>query len=84
VNLFFNYTVGSHSFFDQSRISFSINNLFNDESVLDVASSNSPVAVDKSTYFATTAPSPLDQLSMTSARSYMVSIRIGIFPGHTK
>jgi iron complex outermembrane receptor protein len=80
VNLFFNYTIRKHSIFDQSKISFSINNLFNDESILDVASSNGATAVNSSAYLATTAPSPLDQLSLTSARSYMVSIRFGLFP----
>jgi iron complex outermembrane receptor protein len=82
VNLFLNYTLHNHSIFNESKIRFSINNLFNDESVLDVASSNSAAAVGSSTYLATTAPSPLDQLSLTSARSYMVTFRMGIFPNH--
>lgn len=84
VNLFFNYTIRKHSIFDESKISFSINNLFNSEDILDVASSNSAVAVDKSTYIATTASSPLDQLSLTAARSYMVTFRMGIFPNRRK
>ncbi len=82
VDLFFNYTIRNHSMFDQSKISFSINNLLNDESILDVASSNSPVAAGTSTYLGTTAPSPLDQLSLTAGRSFMVSFKVGVFPHH--
>jgi iron complex outermembrane recepter protein len=81
VNLFFNYTLRNHSIFNESKIRFSINNLFNDESILDVASSNSAAAINSSAYLATTSPSPLDQLSLTAGRSFMVSFRMGIFPG---
>ncbi|WP_446745619.1 TonB-dependent receptor [Silvibacterium acidisoli] len=84
VNLMLNYTIRKHSFFDESKIGFSINNLFNDESILDVASSNGATAVNGSSYIATTAASPLDQLSLTSGRSYMVTFRMGIFPNRGK
>ncbi|GGG90572.1 TonB-dependent receptor [Silvibacterium dinghuense] len=80
VNLFLNYTIRKHSIFDESKIGFSINNLFNSEDILDVAASNSAVAVNGSSYIATTAISPLDQLSLTAARSYMVTFRMGLFP----
>jgi hypothetical protein len=68
--------------FNQSKIGLSINNLMNDESILDVAASNSPVKVGTSTYLATTAPSPLDQFSLTAGRSFMVSFKVGVFPHH--
>lgn len=84
VNLFFNYTLRRHSIFDGSKIQFGINNLFNSEDVLDIASSNSAVAATGSTYLATTAPSPLDQLSLTAGRSFMVTFRMGIFPDRHK
>lgn len=84
VNLFLNYTLRNHSIFNESKIRFSINNLFNDQSILDVSSSNGAVAVGNSTYLATTAPSPLDQLNETAGRSYMVTFRMGIFPNHPK
>jgi iron complex outermembrane recepter protein len=84
VNLFFNYTLGKHSIFEGSKISFSVNNLFNSENILDVASSNGAASVGTSAYLATTAPSPLDQLSLTSGRSFMVSFRLGIFPNRFK
>jgi iron complex outermembrane recepter protein len=84
LNLFFNYTIRNESMFNQSKISFSINNVFNDESILDVASAGTPKAIGGSPYLATTAPSPLDQLSMTSGRSFMVSFKLGVFPNRTK
>jgi iron complex outermembrane receptor protein len=84
VNLFLNYTLRNHSIFNESKIRFSINNLFDDHSILDVSSSNSATAINGSTYLATTAPSPLDQLSLTSGRSFMFSFRMGIFPNRQK
>ena len=84
MNPFLNYTVRNDSLFAQSKISFSINNLFNDESITDVASSTGAAPVGTSTYLATTAPSPLDELSLTAGRSYMVTLRLGIFPNRSK
>jgi iron complex outermembrane receptor protein len=84
VNLFLNYTLRNHSIFNESKVQFSINNLLNDMSVLDVASSNKPAAIGGSAYAATTAASPLDQLSLTAGRSYMVTFRMGIFPNRMK
>jgi iron complex outermembrane receptor protein len=84
VNLFFNYTIRKESIFDQSKVSFSINNLFNDESTLDVAASNGATPIGASQYLATTTASPLDQLSMTAGRSYMVSFKMGLFPNRIK
>ena len=82
VNLFLNYTIRKNSLFDQSKIGFSINNLFNSENITDVFPVNSPIAVNGSAYIATTAPSPLDQLNLTSGRSFVVTFRMGIFPSH--
>lgn len=80
VDLYLNYTIRKHSIFDQSKISFSVNNLTNDESTLDVSAANTPVAINGSKYLATTAPSLLDQLSLTSGRSFTVNFQMGIFP----
>jgi iron complex outermembrane recepter protein len=80
VNLFLNYTIRNHSMFDQSKISFSINNLFNSENITDVFPYNSPTPVGTSQYFASTAPSPLDQINLTAGRSFMVTFKLGIFP----
>jgi iron complex outermembrane receptor protein len=83
VNLFLNYTFRKKdSILDQSKISFSINNLFNSENITDIFPANSPQPVGTSAYFATTTPSPLDQISLTAGRSYMVTFKLGIFPNH--
>jgi iron complex outermembrane recepter protein len=82
VNLFLNYTLRKNSFFDQSKISFSINNLFNNENFTDIFPFNSPTAVNGSAYIATTAPSLLDQINLSSGRSFVVSFKVGMFPGH--
>jgi iron complex outermembrane recepter protein len=80
VNLFLNYTIRKNSFFDQSKIGFGINNLFNAESITDVALANSPTPINGSTYFATTATSPLDQIFLNSARAYTITFKMGVFP----
>jgi len=81
VNLFLNYTIRKESFFDGSKVSFSINNLFNSENVTDIFPFNSPTPVGTSAYLATTAVSQLDQLNLTSGRSFVVSFKLGMFPG---
>jgi iron complex outermembrane receptor protein len=84
VNLFANYTIRNHSFFDQSKISFSVNNLFNSENITDVYPGTNPVPVNGSAYFATTTPNPIDQMNMTAGRSFMVSFKLGVFPNRHK
>jgi iron complex outermembrane receptor protein len=82
VNLFFNYTIRKHSFFDESKIGFSVNNLFNSENITDViAFGNNPLPVGSSTYFASTPISPIDQPNLTAGRSFTVTFKLGIFPG---
>lgn len=82
VNLFLNYTLRKSSMFDQSKISFSINNLFNSESITDVFPYNSAVPIGNSAYYASTPISPLDQVNLTAGRGFTVSFRLGVFPGH--
>jgi len=83
VNLFLNYTLHKEdSIFDQSKISFSINNLFNSENITDVYPANSPIPINGSAYLATTTPSPLDQINQTAGRSFVVTFKMGIFPSH--
>jgi iron complex outermembrane recepter protein len=84
VNLFLNYTIRKNSFFDQSKIGFGIDNLFNTESITDVAPFNSPAPINGSSYFASTAPSPLDQVFLNSGRAFTVTFRMGIFPGRER
>ena len=82
VNLFLNYTFHRNSMFDGSKISFSVNNVFNSENITDVFIFNSPTPVNGSAYIATTAPSPLDQINLTSGRSFVVSFKMGVLPHH--
>lgn len=82
VNLFLNYTIRKGSMFDGSKVSFSINNLFNSEDITDVFPYSSPVPVNGSQYIASTPISQLDQINLTSGRSFVVSFKMGIFPGH--
>jgi iron complex outermembrane recepter protein len=83
VNVFLNFTYRKRdSIFDQSKLSFSINNLLNSQNITDVFPSNSPTPINGSAYFATTTPSPLDQINLTAGRSFMVTFKVGIFPGH--
>jgi len=83
VNLFLNFTYRNRdSIFDQSKLSFSINNLFNSENITDIFPANSPTPINGSAYFATTTPSQLDQINQTAGRSFMVTFKVGIFPGH--
>jgi iron complex outermembrane recepter protein len=84
VNLFLNYTLRNESMFDQSKISFSINNMFNSENITDVFPFNSPTPVNGSAYVATTTPSPLDQINLTAGRSFMVSFKLGLFPNRAR
>ena len=81
VNLFLNYTIRRNSFFDQSKIGFGIDNLFNTESITDVAPFNSATPINSSPWFATTAQSPLDQVFLNSGRAFTVTFRMGVFPG---
>jgi iron complex outermembrane recepter protein len=79
VNLFLNYTLHKRdSIFDQSKISFSINNLFNSENMTDEFPYNSPTPVGTSAYVATTATSPLDQINLTAGRSFVVAFKVGL------
>ena len=82
VNLFLNYTIRKGSFFDGSKISFSVNNLFNSENITDVVPFNAPTPAGTSTLVGTTAPSPLDLLDLTAGRSFIVSFKVGIHPHH--
>jgi iron complex outermembrane receptor protein len=84
VNLFFNYTIRKNRMFDNSKIQFSINNLFNSMNATDIFPSNSPIPVGTSTYFATTPTSPLDQFNLTAGRSFTVTFKMGIFPNRNR
>lgn len=82
VNLFLNYTIRKHSFFDGSKISFSVNNLFNVEQITDVAPAGNVTETDTQGYLGTTAAAPKDLISLNSGRSFIVSFKLGVHPHH--
>ena len=81
VNLFLNYTLRKNRMFDESKIQFGINNLFNSENITDVFPYNSAVPIGNSAYNAATPVSPLDQVNLTAGRGFTVNFKVGVFPG---
>jgi len=79
LNVLLNYTIRKRSFFDGSKISFSVNNLLNSEYITDVAPFNGVTTVNG---VSTTAPSPLDLVSLNSGRSFIVSFKMAVHPHH--
>jgi len=78
-NLFLNYTVRSHSRFDNSKIKLSINNLFDNHNVVSVGAANS-VTASRILY----TPSQSDTLQLLPGRSVMVSFQFGFWPGRNR
>jgi len=72
-NLFFNYTVREGSFFDQSKLRLSFNNLFNTRQITSVTP-----GLTGPTYVA----DPSDTLGLLAGRSITVSFTIGLSPHH--
>jgi iron complex outermembrane receptor protein len=73
-NLFFNYTVRKGSLFDQSKIKFSVNNLFDNHDIVGLSPGKSPTS---------TVPfvaDPSDQLQLLPGRSMMVTFQIALNP----
>jgi len=73
-NFFFNYTVRKGSLFDQSKIKFSVNNLFDYHNVVGLSPG---VAATSSVPF---AASPSDQLQLLPGRSMMITFQVGLSP----
>ncbi len=74
-NLFFNYTMRAGSFFDQSKVKFSVNNLFDNHDVVNVGAANG-VAGSGVLY----TPDPADTMQLLPGRSMMVTFQIGLNP----
>ena len=83
-NVFVNYNVRGHSIFDGSKIKLSINNLFDDHSIVANSAAN-----DASNYYGVTgtkvtqtkqlySPSWNDAIEKQAGRSVMVSFQIGL------
>ena len=74
-NLFLNYTIRRGSLFDHSKLKLSINNLFDNHNVADVAPNN-PTTGSLAPY----TPDPQDQLQLLPGRSVMVTFQFGFSP----
>jgi iron complex outermembrane receptor protein len=74
-NMFFNYTVRNGSRFDNSKIKFSVNNLFDNHNIADISPNNS-VTGSLVPY----TPDSGDQLQLLPGRSFMVSFQFGFSP----
>jgi iron complex outermembrane receptor protein len=72
-NLFFNYTIRKGSFFDQSKLRLSFNNLFNTHTTTSLTP-----AIAANTY----TPNSGDTLGLLAGRSVTVSFVIGLSPHH--
>jgi iron complex outermembrane receptor protein len=73
-NLFANYTLRSHSAFDQSKIKLSINNLFDNHDVVGLSPGVSATAA------VPYQQSGTDQLQLLPGRSIMITFQVGFAP----
>jgi iron complex outermembrane receptor protein len=74
-NLFFNYTVRKGSFFDQSKLRLSFNNLFN---------THTTTSLTPATAANVYTPSTSDTLGLLAGRSITVSFVVGLSPHREK
>jgi len=72
-NLFLNYTLRNSSQFAQSRIRFSVNNLFDSHAIIGVAPASTRSSL----------PAPGDVLTLMAARSVSLTFTVGFSPRST-
>jgi iron complex outermembrane receptor protein len=70
-NVFFNYTVRNGSHFDQTKLRFTVNNLFDQHNITSVTQ-----AATSTTY----VPGPSDTLGLLPGRSFTLSVTFGYAP----
>jgi iron complex outermembrane recepter protein len=75
MNLFFNYTVRGNSFFDQSKIKLSMNNLLDNHDVVSIGAADSGSGSG-----VIYTPSPSDTMQLLPGRSIMVTFQMGLSP----
>lgn len=87
-NLFLNYNVHNHSIFDGSKIKLSVNNIFDDHSIVAIGAANDGTTL--ATPYTSTAsnivtqnlqlysPSWADTMQKQAGRSVMISIQLGL------
>lgn len=74
-NLFLNYTVRNGSRFSNSKIKFSINNLFDNHDITDISPAN-----DVTGSLVPYTPDGLDTMTLLPGRSFMVTFQLGFMP----
>jgi iron complex outermembrane receptor protein len=74
-NLFLNYTVRNGSHFDNSKVKFSVNNLFDNHNITDISAANST-----SGSLVQYLPDPGDNIQLLPGRSLMVTFQFGFSP----
>jgi iron complex outermembrane receptor protein len=83
-NLFVNYNFGAHSIFDGSKLKLSINNLFDDHSIVAIGAANDATLYNGVTGTKVThnqqlySPSWNDSIEKQAGRSIMVTFQIGL------
>jgi iron complex outermembrane receptor protein len=73
-NFFFNYTIKNEGWLRGSKISFSTNNLLNNQNIVGVSAATKP------TLAVPFAPSPNDLINTLPGRSVMISLTVGYAP----
>ena len=86
-NLFVNYNVSNHSIFSGSKIKLSINNLFDDHSIVANSAANDGTSLTSTTVVASQkvtqslqrySPSWADSIEKQAGRSIMISVQLGL------
>jgi len=86
-NLFLNYNVRGHSIFDGSKIKLSINNIFDDHSIVANSAANDGTTLTSTTVNKALevsqnqqlySPSWADSIEKAAGRSFMISFQIGL------
>jgi len=86
-NMFLNYNVHSHNMFDGSKIKLSINNMFDDHSIVSNSAANDGTSLTSTTVVASQkvtaslqpyTPSWNDSIKKQAGRSIMISVQLGL------
>jgi iron complex outermembrane receptor protein len=76
-NVYLNYTLGGNSMFAQSKLRFTVNNLFDNHNIVsDTQAANSFSSITTAVYQA----GPADIIQVLPARSYTVTFTMGLSP----
>jgi iron complex outermembrane receptor protein len=87
-NVFLNYNIHNHSIFDGSKVKFSVNNIFDDHSIVAISAANdgttlsTPYTTNKALEVSQSlqqyTPSWNDALEKQAGRSFMITVQLGL------